>query len=224
MISFVPLYSTSGDNDGVLWVMGVEFGRAQLILGQAVKESNRCQHITVTGHANIRFAKLLPEQAAQRGGRQRPIPAWSPLSPVDGADTWNSDKEHAAGFEHSMQCRYSLAHIINQMKRLRQHDTIKRLRGKIIALGEIANQGCARITRADVQDIAMRHSSSAVLHGISIVTDLENPPSDVFRVAGQEIFDVATVHRLAAIVAEVWADWAQSPQVAEPDGFAPNSR
>src|SRR6516162_1761109 len=110
-----------------------------------------------------------------------------------------------------MQCCYSLVQIKNQMKCLRQHNAIECLRWKITALSQIANQGCARIIRADMQHVAVCHSSATVLHGVGTVSDLQDPPFDVIRLTRQEILDIATVDRLAPIVAEVWADRAQSP-------------
>jgi hypothetical protein len=49
------------------------------------------------------------------------------------------------------------------------------------------------------------------LHGVSVVTDLENPPSDVLRVARQEILDIVAVDRVTPIVAEVSTDGLWSP-------------
>src|SRR6516162_9730570 len=90
-----------------------------------------------------------------------------------------------------------------------------------MALGQVADQSRTRIARVNIENIAASYAIPAVSGGVSIISDLENQPFDVLCVARQEIFDIATVHRLAAIEAEVWADRVQSPQVAEPNGFAP---
>src|SRR6516162_2277870 len=97
----------SGDDHWVLRVVGVELGRVQLVLAQAVKKANCSQHTTVSGHTDSRIIKPLLEQAAQRGGRQRPIPGRSPFSSVDGADTWDSDQQHAPGL--SIRCNVAIA-------------------------------------------------------------------------------------------------------------------
>src|SRR5215469_11146473 len=115
-------------------------------------------------------------------------------------------------------------HIEHILKSLGQHDTIEYLGRKMVSLREIADEGGARIATINVKNIALRDTSFTVLIRVSVIADLEHPPFDAFRVAGQEIFDVATVHGLAAIEAKVWTDWAQPPQVAKPNGFTPSGR
>ena len=72
-----------------------------------------------------------------------------------------------------------------------------------------------------MKDVPDRHSRSTEATRVLVTAYLQHPTPHVLGVAGQEAFDVDTIDRTAAVVAELEADGIDTPEVPHPDPSRP---
>src|SRR5438093_10346115 len=102
--------------------------------------------------------------------------------------------------------------VIDVLKRLREDEAVEAARRHGIGGGEIADDCRVRVARIDVEDVAALNGGSETF-GVVAVHHFEDTAANRGTLGGEELLDVVTVDRRAAVA---------SVMVAE--GFGPADR
>ena len=106
-------------------------------------------------------------------------------------------------------------HVVDELKRLGQHEAIKLVRRDPICRGQITDDRRAPVCSVDVEHITpvdVRAESISV----DAIFDFERTAADVPPVLLEEAFDVIAINRRAAVIAMTFAQGRGSADRPEP--------
>jgi hypothetical protein len=120
--------------------------------------------------------------------------------------------------------------VVDVLERLREDEAVEAARRHRIGGGEIADDGRVRVTRIDVEDVAAVDGGSET-YGVVAVHHLEDTAANRGALGGEELLDVVTVDRRAAVAPVVVAEGFGPANRAEPSrvphplqSFSPTKR
>src|SRR5690242_15556669 len=108
--------------------MRLEFVEFNVFLSEPVQQSNRSKNISVRLHRDTVLTEAFGEELLRRHRGEAPV--FAPLVHVDATDLADAGKgcqQHTAGFEQSMHRRYRGVQIVDELKRLRDDQAVKRV-------------------------------------------------------------------------------------------------
>jgi hypothetical protein len=111
------------------------------------------------------------------------------------------------------------ADVVEELERLRHDHAVEGIRRDVRRVGEIADEGRARIRIVDVEDVSLRHAAFAEDARVIVVFDLEHVSADIVRVRAQELLDVIAIDRPAAIEAVLRAERRGALEIADVHAF-----
>jgi len=92
--------------------------------------------------------------------------------------------------------------VIDEVENVHAHDAVERLRGDIVRLREVGDEGRVRIIGAQIEDVDSRRSSSAEPSHTPGIVELQATAADPVSVGFEEPVDIIPVNGYSTLVSE----------------------
>src|SRR5262245_32799849 len=183
------------------WIVERQIFRAELVGGQPVQKCRANANVAMRFDGHVRRAENVPEQTV--GGRASETPEIATLEAtvlvVHAADRGNRAQQYAARFQQASRMMNRGFDVVDDVKRLRQDETVKLVAGNSVSLRQIHNQRRALIRAVDIEDFTLPHERPAKCPGIVRVLDLQHATLDSRAVPVEKLMDVVTIDWQAAV-------------------------
>ena len=114
--------------------------------------------------------------------------------------------------------------LIHEVENMHAHDAVERVRGDIVRLGEVRDDGRVRILLAQIEYVDPRRPSFAVPADIPRIVEFQAAAPDLARVGLEESLHIVSVNGQSALVSEGSAHGLDaSGEEQTPSGHAKSS-
>jgi hypothetical protein len=96
--------------------------------------------------------------------------------------------------------------FVHEVENVHAHDAVERVRGDIVRLREVSDEGRVRIVRGQIEDVDPRRSSSPEPPHVPRIVKLQAATTDAVSVGFEKPVYVVSVNGESALVAERSAD------------------
>src|SRR3569833_1770578 len=97
--------------------------------------------------------------------------------------------------------------LVHEVENVDAHDAVERVRGDIVRLREVSDEGRIGILRGQIEDVDPRWPSSAEPVQIPRIVKLQATTADPVSVRLEKPVDIVSVNRRSALVSECSAAW-----------------